>query len=403
MALSQARRPVRTHRRRTWILAASSVALLLSAVPVSAASPAGVPAPSVSATSAVLMDARTGQILYDKKPTTRVAPGGLAAIMTFALTLRSIEMGQLTAQSRVTISDAVWHIALNPSDSRMFLEVGQRVPIKDLLLGLMVDGGDDAALALAQAVSGTQAGFVTAMNQEAHRIGLTGTHFANPNGLANPTQYTDAMDLAKLVRTVVTRYPTYAAYTNVPAFTWNGIKQTNFNPLIGTAHITGLKAGHISGPNWQLVTTAQEKGTTFVVVILGAPTELASATDTTNLLGWAQSHFARVTLPAAKLTHTVPVFEGNASSVSVGPSHVVPTSLWIPRSASGHLKTKMNLPSHLVAPVVRGQTIGSWSLATHLGATVYRVPLVTRSTVARGNFLSVFFGKVRLFLSRLHL
>lgn len=389
-----------------WGPAAVSLGLFWAAVPAvasAAATTPGVPAPTVSATSAVLMDANTGQILYEKRPMMRVAPGGLAAIMTFALALRAIRQGQLTPQTRITISAKVWHIALNPNDSRMFLEVGQRVPIKDLLLGLMVDGGDDAALALAEAVSGTEGAFVTAMNDEAKRLGLTGTHFMNPSGLANPAQYTDAMDLAKLAQTVVMRDPTYQTYTNVATFTWNGIKQTNFNPLIGTKHVTGLKAGHLSGPNWQLVTTATDQGTTFVTVVLGAPTELASATDTTNLLSWAEGQFAPVRIPAAHLARSVPVYEGSVGSVAVGPSRAVPSTLWIPRTASRHLKTRVTLPPHLVAPIPSGKTVGGWSLATTRGTVVYHVPLVTRVAVRRGNFLSVLIGKVRLFLDSLRL
>ncbi len=400
---SRKRKPSRTFRAGALLLGVLMLALSPANTPVRAAGLPSIPGPTVQARSALLMDATTGQILYARRPTARVSPGGLAAIMTFALTLKAVSRAELTPGTRITVSAAVWHVALNPADSRMFLEVGQRVPIKDLLLGLMVDGGDDAALALAEAVSGSEAAFVTAMNQEARRLGLTGTHYANPSGLADPRQYTDALDVAKLTRTVVNAYPTYSTYTNVPSFTWNGIRQTNFNPLIGSPHITGFKAGHLGGPNWQLVTTAKEDGTTFVAVVLGAPTELASAQDTTNLLAWAKSHFTLVPIPTARLSRSLPVYEGNTGSIPIGPSRPVPPSLWVPKRSKSTVRTRTILPPHLVAPIARRTRVGSWALTTAQGQTLYTVPLVTKSAVSRGNFLSVLIGKIRLFLDHLHL
>jgi D-alanyl-D-alanine carboxypeptidase (penicillin-binding protein 5/6) len=393
-------------RLRVGFLAASLAPLVaFSLSPVVAAAPPAVgfpQPPPVDARAVVILDARTGQLLYAYHPEYRVQPASLAKIMTFDLALKAMRSGALSPHTLVTIGMDAWKIALNPQDSRMFLEVGQKVPMRDLLIGLMVPSGDDAAVAVADAVAGSQRAFVAAMNAEARRLGLTHTHFANASGLGAPGQYTTAMDMAILARHVVRTYPDYWRYTDVEYFTWNGIRQRNFNRLVGVdPTVLGLKSGHLTGPNFHLVTTARQGPLYLIGVVLGAPTLEASASESQVLLHWAFSTFRPVPVPRTALPSRAPVYAGTHGSVPLrlvgGP---LPPYWDLPKSWPSKVQVQVTLRENAVAPVAQGTVLGQVDVRAQ-GRSLAHLTLVAAQTVPRGNWLSVLWGRVLLFLHHL--
>lgn len=410
------RRPCRPRNRAAGLLAGLPLLSILWAAGAAAASatspavtapvlPNGWPAPPpVASRALVIMDAKTGQILAEEHPNLRVQPASLAKIMTFDLALRAIRDGQLTPQSQITVGMAAWKVALNPNASRMFLQIGTKVSMKDLLIGLMVPSGDDAAVQVADTVSGSQTAFVSAMNQEARKLGLTGTHFVNPSGLGAPGEYSTALDMANLTRHVVSTYPNFKTYTDIQWFTWDHITQQNFNRLVGVVPwVTGIKSGHLGGPDFHLVTTAQKGSRSLISVLLGAPTLNSSATESESVLNWAFRNFRSAPVPLSRIPTTEPVYEGSRGQVSLAlagggiPGQVDVPTTW---SHASPVRVQVRLTREVVAPIRQGQTLGSVTLlAGH--HTLETRALVAGTAVPQGGFLAVLFGRIALFFHHL--
>jgi D-alanyl-D-alanine carboxypeptidase (penicillin-binding protein 5/6) len=394
---------------RRAAMVAAATAIWLSAVPLSSAAAArggtgGPPAdwptpPSVAASAVVVMDAANGQVLYADHPTRPEAPASLAKIMTFDLALKAIRDGQVTPSTRFRIGLDAWHIALNPNYSRMFLQVGTEVPVGKLLLGLMVSSGDDAAVALADGLAGSQAAFVREMNREARILGLVHTHFANASGIGAPSQRTTAIDMALLTRHVIETYPDYRRYTDVEWFTWDHIQQQNFNRLIGVdKSVTGMKSGHLGGPNFHLVATAVRGGRTLIVALFGAPSLQASADEAETLLNWAFRSFKDVPVSSRAVPRTLPMYEGARGSVRLRLSRSL-ASVTVPSTWTGRVRTRVSVPDYLVAPVRAGAVVGQVTvLVDHLA--VAQSSVVAEQGVPRGNVVAVVFGAIGLLLHR---
>lgn len=361
--------------------------------------------PPVASRALVVMDAKTGQILAETHPNLRVEPASLAKIMTFDLALRAMREGQLTPSTQITVGMAAWKVALNPNASRMFLQIGTKVSMKDLLIGLMVPSGDDAAVQVADSVSGSQAAFVAAMNQEARKLGLTDTHFVNPSGLGAPGEYSTALDMAVLTRHVVTTYPNFKTYTDIQWFTWDHIRQENFNRLVGVVPwVTGLKSGHLGGPDFHLVTTAQKGSRSLISVLLGAPTLETSATESESLLNWAFHNFRAAPVPVSRIPTTEAVYEGNRGQVplalSGGSALTRQVDVPVEWGSTAPVRVQVHLARDVVAPVRQGQALGSVTVLAGQHPLETRT-LVAATPVPRGSFLAVLFGRIALFIHHL--
>src|SRR5690348_6331766 len=205
------------------------------------------PAPfGLDAKAAIMIDARSGATLYAYNEHDKIQPASLAKLMTFYLVLKALHQGRITPDTMVTVSEKAWRLSMNSTVSRMFLQVGQRVSVNDLLFGLMVSSGNDAAVALAEYLGGSTDAFTEQMNQQAKEIGLDETHFENPDGLPVPEMYTTAFDMVKLGRAILRRFPDAVKYTSAKDFTFDKIHQPNFNALLFyDARVNGLKTGHV--------------------------------------------------------------------------------------------------------------------------------------------------------------
>jgi serine-type D-Ala-D-Ala carboxypeptidase (penicillin-binding protein 5/6) len=343
------------------------------------------PAPfALDARAAMLIDATTGETLYSYNEHERMQPASLAKIMTFYLTLDALKQKRIALDTQVPISEAAWRLSMNQSVSRMFLQVGQHVPVEDLLYGLVVSSGNDAAVALAEYLGGSTEAFTEQMNAMGKKLGLTETHFMNPDGLPAEGEYTTAADMIKLARALVMRHPEALKYTGTKDFTFDKITQPNFNSLLfHDSRVHGIKTGHVEEAGYHLVAEANSGDLTLISAVLGTPSERKRQVETEKLLDWAFRSFAtarpdwRKTVPS-----TMPVFYGVADTVAIAP--VREPSITINRGQEGKVTLEWAPAArYLSAPVAKGATVGQMTMEMN-GKSLEIVPVMTKVGVAPG-------------------
>ena len=281
------------------------------------------PAPfGLNAKAAMIIDARSGATLYAYNEHDKIQPASLAKLMTFYLALKALHQGRLTPDTMVTVSEKAWRLSMNSTVSRMFLQVGQRVSVNDLLFGLMVSSGNDAAVALAEYLAGSSDAFAEQMNQQAKELGLDETHFENPDGLPVPEMYTTAFDMVKLGRAITQHFPDAVKYTGAKDFTFDKIHQPNFNALLFyDARVNGLKTGHVEEAGYHLVASAHSGGMDLISAVLGTPSSTARRVETEKLIDWAFRTFTSVQPDWHKaLPDKLRVYGGDADTVAVAPA-----------------------------------------------------------------------------------
>ncbi|MDI3299044.1 MAG: D-alanyl-D-alanine carboxypeptidase family protein [Bacillota bacterium] len=372
---------------------------------------------SLKAAAAELLDVRTGQVLYAYNEHAKMQPASLAKLMTFLLALKALKDGVVTPRTQVTISQQAWQLSLNDTVSRMFVRVGDRVPFDTLLYGLMVASGNDAAVAVAEQLGGTEANFVRMMNAEARQLGLEDTYYLNSHGLYAAGQTTSAADVAKLSAYILNHFPDATKYTKPATFSYQPsgapqpITQQNWNGLVITdRRVDGLKTGHLEESGYHLAASARSGSMQLVAVVMGiqAPTLQAGMQEREReaeaLLNWGFDNFTTVTPDLhGKLPASIPVYKGAAGSVQPVPA--APLLLTVPRQDARSLSVQVALPSRLIAPVRKGQPLGE--IVLKAGSASWKIPLVARGAVPRGNFLRVLWDTFRLavgdLLARIHL
>jgi serine-type D-Ala-D-Ala carboxypeptidase (penicillin-binding protein 5/6) len=360
------------------------------------------PAPfALDARAAMLTEFHSGEVLYAYNEHMRMQPASLAKIMTFYIALEALRNGKLTTDTGVTISEKAWRLSIDQTVSKMFLQVGQQVPVKQLLYGLMVSSGNDAAMALAEYLGGSEEGFVAMMNDYCHRLGLNETRFASPDGLPEPDQYTTASDMVKLATLLLKRFPNALDYTSVKEFTFDNITQRNWNTLLlYDGRVDGLKTGHVDEAGYHLVATAHQDNVRLISAVMGAPNEEKRRTETEKLLAWAFRSFVNVSpdwrplIPAS-----LPVYEGVAKQVPIAPPGTMDITL--PRGEEKKVKLSGGLDvSYLVAPVALGTSVGSLTVRED-DRTLLNVPVLTQTEVGKGGIFRVLSGKIALLFHRI--
>ncbi len=343
------------------------------------------PAPfGLNAKAAIMIDAGSGATLYAFNEHEKIQPASLAKLMTFYLVLKALHQGRLTPDTMVTVSEKAWRLSMNSTVSRMFLQVGQRVSVNDLLFGLMVSSGNDAAVALAEYLAGSSDAFAEQMNQEAKELGLTETHFENPDGLPVPEMYTTAFDMVKLGRAITRRFPDAVKYTGAKDFTFDKIHQPNFNALLFyDARVNGLKTGHVEEAGYHLVASAHAGGMELVSAVLGTPSATARRVETEKLIDWAFRTFTSVKPDWHKaLPDKLRVYAGAADSVAVAPAEIPSVTVEHGQEGKVTLTGSFN-SSYLVAPVSKGQQVGTLVLMVD-GKPQSMIPMLTTAAVGPG-------------------
>jgi D-alanyl-D-alanine carboxypeptidase (penicillin-binding protein 5/6) len=354
------------------------------------------PAPfALDARSAMLVDGRSGAMLYAFNEHQKIEPASLTKIMTFYITLRALHDGRLKLDTPIPISEKAWRLSMDPSVSRMFLGVGQTVPVKELLYGLMVSSGNDAAVALAEYQAGSTDAFTIEMNKTAGELGLAETHFTNPDGLPSPDEYTTAADMVHLAHALITTYPDALDITATKEFTFDKIEQRNFNTLLFyDARVNGLKTGHVDVAGYHLVATASSNGLELISAVMGTTSPEKRRTETEKLLDWAFRTYvtARPDWSRATPDH-LRVYQGEQDSVAIAPQS--PVCLTVARGDDAKIVVVSMIQSkYLVAPIASGQPVGQLTLMLN-GAPQVTIPIVTQSAVAEGGFLKRMTDRVR--------
>ncbi|RJR31340.1 MAG: D-alanyl-D-alanine carboxypeptidase [Desulfobacteraceae bacterium] len=357
----------------------------------------GLPAPFLlDAKAALLVDAKTGALLYAYNEHEQMQPASLAKLMTFYLALEAVQAGRVKLDTMVAVSEQAWRLSMDSSVSRMFLRVGETVSVQDLLYGLMVSSGNDAAVALAEHLGGSTDAFTGTMNEKAKELGLTESRFGNPDGLPVPGQHTTASDMAILARALLDRFPDAVTYTGTKEFTFQKIRQPNFNSLLfHDARVDGLKTGHVREAGYHLVATAREGEMRLIASVLGTPNSEKRRLETEKLLSWGFRTFRTVTLDWKKETpESLRVYGGEADQVAVGPD----ATPWVtvPKGQEKGLGVKATFPSmHLVAPVSKGAVVGELTITTD-GNPLSSIPIKTQAEVGPGGFFKRLIDRVKL-------
>jgi serine-type D-Ala-D-Ala carboxypeptidase (penicillin-binding protein 5/6) len=355
----------------------------LCAVTVHAQSP--VPAaPSVGASSYILVDYHSDTVIAERDPDARVEPASITKLMTSYLVFSEIRDGNLSLSDEVVISERAWRMP----GSRMFVEVGNRVSVEDLLKGVIIQSGNDASVALAEHVGGSEEVFAGMMNDAAARLGMTGTSYTNATGLPDPDQYTTARDISKLGAALISEFPDFYSWYSEREFTFNGIRQHNRNRLLWRdPSVDGLKTGHTSSAGYCLVTSASRDGMRLISVVMGTDSEEARATASQSLLNYGFRFFETYQLyESGDKLSAERVWKGRDSEVELGVADDL--FVTIPRGRYDALEARIELDDTLTAPLDAGSVLG------RLVISLDGDPLVERHLVALdGVEQAGFFGR----------
>ncbi len=347
--------------------------------------------PSVDAASWVLMDATTGQVLTQGNADERRNPASLTKLMTGYVVDRAIDARRITRDDMVTIGQDAWG-AGNPvfkGSSLMFLKPGEKVSVRDLSRGVIIDSGNDACVALADYVAGSQSAFVDQMNQYVTKLGLTNTHFETVHGLDAPGQFTTAGDLAKLSRAIISGEPDFYQMYGEKSLTWNGITQQNRNGLLWdkTLHVDGLKTGHTESAGFNIIASSVDGQRRLIAVIMGGKSTKGREEQARKLLTWGQNNFDTVQLfHAGKEIGHENVWYGNPHQVSVGSDKDV--YLALPRDEVKKIKAKYVIDrKDLEAPLKAHEQVGSIQLVDG-DKTLASYPLVALQEVKEAGIIT---------------
>ena len=357
-----------------WTLAASAA---MAAVP---------PAPKLPADAYFLMDATTGQVLVDHNGDLALPPASLTKIMTSYVLAEEVEAGRASLDDMITVSRKAW--SQNPTfngSSLMWIEPGKQVSLADLERGIVISSGNDASVAVAEHLAGTEASFVDVMNQLALELGLTNTIFRNPHGLPHPEHRSTARDLAKLSVALINSYPEHYKIYKERSFTYNGIKQFNRNSLLRSdSTVDGLKTGYTSEAGYGLVASAQRDDMRLVSVVLGSASTRSRTSESSSLLNYGFRFFQNLRPLSAEVTLVEPkVWKGAADSVYAGVLKSI--VLTVPKERST-ADIEIITDEQLEAPLLRGDEIGMVRVVRG-GELIYETPLVVLEDVPSGGFL----------------
>ncbi|MGC8731104.1 MAG: D-alanyl-D-alanine carboxypeptidase family protein [Halothiobacillaceae bacterium] len=362
--------------------AAPATAPAVQPTPVPLAPMAAMPLPSpptIAAKSHLLMDYHSGRVLTESNIDTRVEPASITKLMTAYIIYGAMKRGDLSPETMVNISEKAWRM----QGSKMFVRVGTQVKVDDLLKGMIVQSGNDATVALAEHIAGSEDAFVKMMNHEAQRLGMTGTHFANSTGWPDPNHYSTARDIATLMKAVIRDFPEYYVREREKEFTWNNIKQINRNRLLWRdPSVDGGKTGHTESAGFCLVASAQRDGMRLISVVLGAPSDEARAEQSQALLNYGFNFFeTRLLRRGGEALAEPRVWKGASKTVQLG----LASDFYVtaPRGQFDKLSLALDMPPRIDAPLAQGQPVGM--LRAKLGSDlVAEVPAVALSEVPQG-------------------
>ncbi|MDG6881789.1 D-alanyl-D-alanine carboxypeptidase dacA precursor [Phocoenobacter uteri] len=315
--------------------------------------------PKLQAKSYVLMDYNSGQVLASLNPDQRHYPASLTKMMTSYVIGSALKQGYISNDDKVVVSENAWG-AKFPGSSKMFLNLNQKVSVADLNRGIIIASGNDACVAMAEHISGTQKEFINVMNQYVKKFGLKNTHFATVHGLDDPNQYSSAYDMAIIGSRIIRDLPEEYKIYSEKEFTFNKIKQNNRNGLLWdkSMNVDGMKTGHTDEAGYNLVASANNANTRLISVVMGVPTYKGRETESKKLLKWGFANFETFKpLQAGKSIAEQSVYYGDKNKVHLG--SFTDSYITIPKGKQSQLKARYELEGKVLkAPLVKGQVVG---------------------------------------------
>jgi len=316
--------------------------------------------PALAAKSWLLIETATGQDLASQGADERLEPASLTKLMTAYLTFAALKQGTIKIDQMVTVSEKAW----KQEGSRMFIKVGTEVAVEDLIKGMIVQSGNDACVALAEAISGSEDVFAQMMNREAQRLGMKSTSFRNAAGLPDPEHYTTARDLATLASALIRDFPEdYAKYYSLKSFTYNKITQPNRNRLLWIdPTVDGMKTGHTEAAGYCLISSAKRGPRRLLSVVLGTQSDNARTQESLKLLNFGYQFYEAVQLYAKDQTvSSLKVWKGAEKTVKAGfTSDLI---LAVPKGYASRIKADLVSQQPLIAPVAAGQVVGTMKVS----------------------------------------
>ncbi len=338
-------------------------------------------APIIGAKSYLVIDSKTGHEIAALDADAPLAPASLTKIMTTYVVFSALQQGQITLDEEVTVSEKAWRT----EGSRMFIEVGTRVTVKDLLLGMIVQSGNDASVALAEHVAGSESVFAEMMNQHATAIGMYSSHFRNATGLPADGHVTTARDLATLARAIVEEFPDYYKWHSIKEFTYNNIKQSNRNSLLWRDDsVDGLKTGHTEDAGYCLVASAERDGMRIISVVLGTSSTKARSDGSQALVNYAFRFFeTRLLFKAGEEISNARIWKSANEYSRLG----VLEDLYITvrRGSYDKLESKLDIPAIVLAPIAAGQPVAELNISLD-GEELMKTPLRALDDNPDGSF-----------------
>ncbi|MBF6057158.1 MULTISPECIES: D-alanyl-D-alanine carboxypeptidase family protein [Thiomicrorhabdus] len=352
--------------------------------------------PAIAGKAYLLIDINSGYVLASKEPDKPVEPASLTKIMTGYVVINELRNGNLHLDDMVSISQKAWKMP----GSKMFIEVGKQVSVHDLIKGMVIQSGNDASVALAEHIAGSEEVFAQLMNKYAKSLGMTGTHYVNATGLPNPDHYTTARDLAILTKALITKFPEEYEWYSQKKFTYNGITQYNRNKLLWQdPTVDGLKTGHTESAGYCLVSSAKREDMRLISVILGTASAKMRIQETQKLLNYGFRFFETHKLyNAQQRLNDVKVWEGTRDLIGIGLKDDLYVT--IPRGQYKNLKIESSIQPQIKAPIQNLQELGT--LHVSLGdKTLVERPLVALADVEEGSFFKKVLDQLKLFFRSL--
>ena len=338
-------------------------------------------APIIGAKSYLLIDGNTGAELAALKPDQRLAPASLTKLMTAYAVFRALDEGQIALDDLVTVSEKAWRT----QGSRMFIEVGSRVSVEQLLLGMIVQSGNDASVALAEHTAGTESVFTQVMNQYAAQLGMTASNFKNTTGLPDADHYSSARDMAILARAIIKEFPQYYDWYSVKSYKYNDIEQQNRNALLfRDESVDGMKTGRTDEAGYCLVSSAERDGMRIISVVLGTASAKSRTDGSQALLNFGFRFFeTRLLYRAGEEVASARIWKAQKETTPLG----LPDDLYvtIPRGSFEKVDSELNMPATLIGPVAEGQPLADLSVSLN-GNELINMPLRALESNPDGSF-----------------
>ena len=350
-------------------------------------------APQVDARSYILVDYQTDKVLAAKEATARMEPASLTKLMTAYIVFRELAAGKLKLEDMVTVSEHAWR----SEGSRTFIELGKPVTVQDLILGMIVQSGNDATIALAERIAGTEDTFAQLMNSTAKQLNMVGTHFENSSGLPSPQHYTTARDMSLLANAMIRDFPQYYKYYSIHEFEHNGIKQQNRNGLLEKdPSVDGLKTGHTDSAGFCLVTSAHRDGMRLVSVVLGSTSMKGRENASASLLGYGFTFYdTKLVVKGGTVLATTRVWKAAQSPDDVG----IKDDLYMTLArGQSDVKTAVEVLPKIIAPLSTEANVGTLRVFSG-GQAVATLPLHPLKAVPAGGWWRRLIDTIRLWFA----